>query len=334
MPRAGNPVNSTTDRFDPEAALSAGSYREDVLGRLVSGLISAVLLAVVAVLIMVSWVYLTTERRFVRAYDVPARQLNVSADPDRKEQGAHVARIWGCLDCHGEDLAGAVVADTPPMRLVAPNLTSGSGGITARYGAQDWVRAIRHGVGPDLLPVLYMPSHYYWVLSDDDLSALLGYVQSVPPVDAAQPASLIRGLGRFLFATGRLNLVPAELIDHEAPRPRAPPPGRTAEYGAYLASGCKGCHGPDLGGGIIVGAPADWPVAPNLTPDPETGLGPWSQEDFTRALREGTRPDGSAIDPVMPWRNTSVMTDVELSAIWAYLRTLPPVRSATPNGGP
>ncbi len=303
------------------------------MGRLVSGLISAVLLAVVAVLAMVSWVYLTTERRFSRAYDVPARQLNVTVDPDRRERGAHVARIWGCFDCHGEDLAGTVVADAPPMRLVAPNLTAGSGGIAARYGPQDWVRAIRHGVGPDLLPLVYMPSHDYWVLSDEDLSALLGYVQSVPPVDASQPSLLIRGLGRFLFATGRLDLVPAELIDHEAPRPRAPAPGPTVEYGAYLASGCKRCHGPDLGGGIIGGAPLDWPAAPNLTPDPETGLGPWSQDDFVRALREGTRPDGSAIDPVMPWRNTAEMTAVELAAVWAYLRSLPPVRSAAPEGG-
>jgi mono/diheme cytochrome c family protein len=304
------------------------------LGRLFSGLISFVLLAAVAVLIMVSWVYLTTERRFARPYDVPARQLNVTADPDARVRGAHVARIWGCFDCHGEDLAGGVVVDAPPMRLVAPNLTAGTGGIAARYGSQDWVRAIRHGVGQDLLPLLYMPSHEYWVLSDADLSALLGYVQSVPAVDAVQPLPLIRGLGRFLFATGRLDLVPAELIDHEAPRPRAPASGPTVEYGAYLASGCKGCHGPDLGGGLVGGAPLDWPPAANLTPDPETGLGPWSQDDFFRALREGTRPDGSAIDSVMPLRNTAEMTDLELSAIWAYLRSVPPVRTATPEGGP
>lgn len=304
------------------------------MGRILSGLISVVLLATVAVVIMVSWVYLTTERRFARAYDVPARQLNVTADPDAALRGAHVARIWGCFDCHGEDLGGGVVADVPPMRLVAPNLTAGNGGIAARYGPQDWVRAIRHGVGPDLLPLLYMPAHLYWVLSDEDLSALLGYVQAVPPVDAEHPPLLIRGLGRFLFATGRMDLVSAELIDHEAPRPRAPAPGPTVEYGAYLASGCKGCHGPDLGGALIGGAPPDWPPAPNLTPDPETGLGPWSQEDFFRALREGTRPDGSAIDPVMPWRNTAEMTDLELSAIWAYLRSVPAVRTATRYGPP
>ncbi len=236
------------------------------MGRLVSGLISVALMAIVAVLIMVAWVYLTTERRFARAYDVPARQLNVAADPDQRERGAHVARIWGCLDCHGEDLSGGVVVDAPPMRMVAPNLTAGSGGVASRYGPQDWVRAIRHGVGPDLIPLLYMPSHEYWVLSDADLSALLGYIQSTPSVDATHPPTLIRGLGRFLFATGRLDLVPAELVDHEAPRPAAPSPGPTVEYGAYLASGCTGCHGRGLSGGIIGGAPPDG-LAAGTQPD-------------------------------------------------------------------
>ncbi len=75
----------------------------------------------------------------------------------------------------------------------------------------------------------------------------------------------------------------------------------------------------------------DWPPAPNLTPDPETGLGPWSQDEFFRALREGKRPDGSSIDPVMPWRNTAEMTDLELGAIWAYLRSLPPVQATVPG---
>jgi mono/diheme cytochrome c family protein len=168
-----------------------------------------------------------------------------------------------------------------------------------------------------------MPSHHYWVLSDDDVSAMIAYLESVPAVDATPAPTSVRGLGRFLFVTGRLPLVPAELIDHEAPRPVAPAPAVTAEYGEYLATGCRGCHGELLGGGPIVGAPADRPMAANLTPDERSGLGSWERDDFFRALREGRRPDGSTIDPIMPWQNTSAMTDLEIDALWTYLQAVP-----------
>ena len=70
-------------------------------------------------------------------------------------------------------------------------------------------------------------------------------------------------------------------------------------------------------------APGTPPVA-NLTP---TGVGAWSEADFLRAMREGKRPDGSATDEFMPWRTFAQMTDIELQAIWQYLKTLPPTPS-------
>jgi hypothetical protein len=90
-------------------------------------------------------------------------------------------------------------------------------------------------------------------------------------------------------------LVPAEMIDHEGPRPTAPPPGVTVEYGAYLAVGCTGCHGEGFSGGPIPGISPDWPEAANITQDPETGIGGWTREDFYRAMREGRRPDGTEL---------------------------------------
>ena len=302
--------------------------------RLVSWGITLALLLVVGGLSLVSWVYLASERRFGRSYDVPNRQLEVTADRSQRQRGAHLARIWGCRDCHGEDLAGGIVADTPPMVLVAPNLTSGRGGVGATYGSRDWVRAVRHGVAPDGRPLLFMPSHDYWVLSDVDLAALMAYLEGVEPVDRVQPISVIRGLGRFLFVTGRLPLIPAELIDHEAPRPTAPSPGRSEAYGAYLATGCGGCHGAGLEGGVVPGAPSDWPPASDLTPDTLSGIGKWTQDDFFQALRQGKRPDGTDIDPVMPWRDTSAMTDQELAAIWLYLQSLAPSTNTEDPAGP
>ena len=127
-----------------------------------------------------------------------------------------------------------------------------------------------------------------------------------------------------LFMTGKMALLPAELIDHEAPRPATPAPGPTVEYGAYLASGCVGCHGMTLSGGKIPGGPPGTPIPANITPDEETGIGSWTQEDFVRVLREGIRPDGRQVSEFMPVAATKEFTDMELAAIWEYLRTVEP----------
>lgn len=297
--------------------------------RLMGWAVTGGLLLAVALLVVVSWVFLSSEQRMTRPYDVPARQLEVPIPADQVERGAHIARTWGCLDCHGDDLSGSVVIDAPPILVSAPNLTTGQGGVVENYSNRDWVRSIRHGVGADGYPLIFMPSHEYWVMSDADLGALLAYLTAAAPVDASRPPSVVRGLGRFLFVTGRLPLVPAEQIDHEAPRPTAPVPGATVGYGAYLSTGCTGCHGADLAGGPIPGAPPDWPAASNLTQNPIDGLGAWSRDDFVRALREGKRPNGEDLDPVMPWRNTAAMTDLEIEAIWRYFQTITPVADVT-----
>ena len=98
-------------------------------------------------------------------------------------------------------------------------------------------------------------------------------------------------------------------------------PEPTPKFGEYVAAGCKGCHGPGMSGGKVPGAPPDWKAAANLTP---TGIGHYSEDDFIRILRTGTRPDGSKVDSLMPYRLTKEMTDIELKAVFAYLKTLPP----------
>jgi mono/diheme cytochrome c family protein len=115
--------------------------------------------------------------------------------------------------------------------------------------------------------------------------------------------------------------------------------------GAYLAAimDCGGCHTggalagqPDpklhlAGSGIgfvIPGAGVFYP--PNLTPDHDTGLGAWSEADIIRALRQGERPDGRVLAPVMPWPNYAALTDEDARALARYLRSLPPVRNAAP----
>ena len=286
-------------------------------GRIVGGLLGIVVLAL-AVL------YGVTEYRMRKTYHVSPAPLAFHPTPDAVQKGARLAVVRGCTDCHGENLGGKQFIDEMPLgRLYASNLTSGRGGVGATYTDQDWVRSIRHGVGPDGKPLLFMPAHEFNPIGDEDLGVLLAYVKSLPPVENVPVDNAVGPLGRALFLAGELPLVPAEMIDHDAPRKAAPAPGATAEYGAYLATGCTGCHGEGFSGGKIPGTPPDWPAAANLTSDPETGIGKWTEQDFFRALREGKRPDGTDLKPQMPWKLTAQMTDEEIRATWLYLRTVP-----------
>lgn len=285
--------------------------------RLAGGLLGVVVLALAAV-------YGVSEYRMSRTYDVSPAPLAYRPAPGDLAEGERLLVTRGCVDCHGKDLGGNVVADDPVViRLVGTNLTRGKGGVGADRTEQDWVRAIRHGVHPDGRPLRFMPSHEFYPIGDEDLGKMIAYVESVPPVDRELPEMSVGPVGRALYLAGQMHLLPAEMIDHTADRDAPPAPGATAEYGAYLATGCVGCHGDELSGGKIPGAPPEFPAGANITQDPETGIGEWTEADFFRAMRTGKRPDGSGIDPFMPWQNFGRMTDEELKAIWLYLETVP-----------
>ena len=97
-----------------------------------------------------------------------------------------------------------------------------------------------------------------------------------------------------------------------------------AEFGAYLATSCMGCHGSDFAGGPIPGAPPDAPLASNLTP--AGNLSGWDEAGFIAVMRTGITPEGKELDPaIMPWPIGASMTDVELQAMWSFLQNLPPV---------
>jgi mono/diheme cytochrome c family protein len=268
--------------------------------------------------------YGVSQYRLTKRYDVQPAAVALASDPATIERGRHVAAVRGCADCHAASFGGQMFIDEPIVaRLYASNLTAGRGGVGGSYSERDWVRAIRDGIGPDGKPLLFMPAHEFNVMSDEDVTALVAYIRSRPPVDNEPVANRVGPIARLLFLKGDLPLVPAELIDHDAPRPAPPVPGPTAEYGKYLASGCVGCHGDGLSGGPIPGAPPGMAVPVNITPH-ATGIGSWTESDFFTAMRTGTRPDGTAIEPDMPWRALAELSDDELRAVWLYLRSVPP----------
>jgi mono/diheme cytochrome c family protein len=289
-------------------------------------------LAVAGILIIASGaVFGITELRMDRKYDdVPVRPLALPADSAAIAYGARLATLRGCVGCHGPDLSGSpVIEDGMIARLYASNLTRGEGGVAAHYDAALFARAIRNGVGWDGRALLFMPAPEFHGMSDEDVGALIAYIEGIPPVDHVQPPSSVGPLGRALFLAGKVDLVPAEHVDHDDVPVASVERGVTVEYGRYLAAACAGCHGAGYSGGKIPGTPPDFIPAANLTPDRESGLGSWTEADLFRALREGRRPDGTELDGrFMPWRETARFTDDEIRAIWLFLQSLP----ARPEG--
>lgn len=147
-----------------------------------------------------------------------------------------------------------------------------------------------------------------------------------------------------LAALAALAAAASALAAAASPRSRA----ERIERGRYLTTlmSCVDCHTP----GTFYGAPdydrhlsgselawvGPWGVTfpRNLTPDVETGIGSWSEDDIVKAIRAGQRPDGSAIKPPMPWFNYVSMSDEDAYAIAAYLKSLPPVKHRVPDALP
>jgi mono/diheme cytochrome c family protein len=241
------------------------------------------------------------------------------------QRGEHLVKSRvGCTECHGKDFGGSVVVDMVLVgRWVAPNLTSGDGSVTRGFTATEWDHAVRHAVlhtGTSSS----MPSQEFVNLTDHELSDVVSYIQAQPPVNRNPGTIWLGPVFAFLVARNPESGLPAFKIDHNKAHVVDPPTASaSAEFGLHIVQVCRGCHGPTLSGGKVDGDP-NMPIVANLTPH-ETGLKEWTEADFIRALREGRRKDGSAINPAMPWKAYGQMSDTELKAVWAYLLTVPPV---------
>jgi mono/diheme cytochrome c family protein len=261
-----------------------------------------------------------------RVYDIPIPTVTRSTDPLVIARGEHLARsLGGCIACHGEDLAGGKVEELGPLgRIVHVNLTPGKNGVLAAYSDGELARLLRHGVKRDGRSVNMMPAFEFFWWPDSDRDALISYLRTLPAIDAPPPVVEFATMAKVLDRQGAIPIDVARRVDHEA-APSRIAPAPTAEYGAELAHICKGCHGDKhMAGGPIPGAPPDFPPPPNLTPH-ETGLKAWSYEDFEKMMETGARRDGAPLSAFMPVVSLRNMNEVERRAIWAYLRSLPPV---------
>jgi len=260
-----------------------------------------------------------------KRYDFPYPEVMRSNDPAVLARGKHLAESIGvCTTCHGADMAGGHEDALGPLgRVVMPNVTTGRGARGEVYTDLEMSRLLRHGVKRDGTTVRMMPVHEMAWWPEEDVSAVISYLRSLPAVDGDPGLVEVSAFGKVLDTLDMaIPFDVARRVEH-GPIPKAPPAGPTVAYGEKLAINCSGCHGSHFSGGPIPGAPPDMPVPPNLTADP-SGLGRYDLAAFQRAMREGLSKSGAKLRPPMPVDVLRNMNDTEITALWLFLRSLPP----------
>ncbi len=258
--------------------------------------------------------------------DRPLYAITADLTPEGIARGKYLMEeAMDCTNaCHtpegGSPLSGVVEEiHQGPIQITfsAPNLTpdipTGLGGWTDAEIA----RAIREGVDKDGTALVVMPSYNYGSLSDADVSAIIGYLRSLEPVNNPIPPFKANTFAKMMMLLGAFGPDPVQPAITAA---QVTPEIGTINYGAYLVKlgACSDCHGANLAGGKLPFSEPDAPPAANLTPGGE--LIGWTVEDFIRAVREGVKPNGKTLADTMPRYGTS---PEDLATIFSYLQTLP-----------
>jgi mono/diheme cytochrome c family protein len=309
--------------------LWAGSKRLErkgsIMKRLMRWLGITVGILAVLVLLLAVGIYFRSEMIINQTYAASPDTVAITTEAAVIARGEHLANyVSVCVDCHGAKLEGGIVVDDPALgRIVAPNLTTGQGGVGGQRSDADLVNILRYGIKADGHSALVMPSDDYQYLSNGDLAAIIAYVRSVPSQDNLLPANALRPLGRILLTLGQLPIIIADRVNAKLEHPVTVEETVSLAYGQYLGSisGCIGCHGTGLSGGPIPAAPPDWPQAANLTPSGDVGQ--WTEADFINTMRTGVNPAGKTLDQRMPWFRYRSMTDDELKALWLFIQSAP-----------
>lgn len=265
--------------------------------------------------------------------------LPAFADADLLERGIYLEHaIVACGNCHtphgpdgplpGQEFAGGMEIPEPGLfEAHVPNITPDPTTGIGDWSDDEIVAAIREGRRPDgsiIGPP--MPIELYREMSDRDVRAIVAYLRTVPPVENEVQASVFH-----------VPLPP----NYGPPVTSVPEPDRSdpVAYGAYIAgplAHCTECHTPLIegrrafdtltgaGGPPLLG-PWGTSVPANLTSHPEDGLGSWTDAEIVTAITEGIGRDGRELMPPMPFSAYRNMTEDDLAALVAYLRSLPPL---------
>ena len=282
----------------------------------------------------------------------PAPRLNVKLSAENIARGKYlVSSVVLCMDCHSardwSKLTAPVYSDSIgaggmkfghefglPGNFYAPNLTPYN---LSKYTDGELFRIITTGEtreGKPLFPI--MPYLTYGTLDKEDIYAIIAYLRTLPPIEKDAPKSEPD--------------FPLNIIEHTIPQKAAftkrPAATDSIAYGKYMVAmgSCADCHttqddkgNPLPGYGFAGGTPFKMPTGgtvrtANITPDNETGIGKWTKAQFFAAIHKykGVSPlpavSHNDFNSIMPYATFSRMTDQDLSAIYAYLRTVKPVK--------
>jgi mono/diheme cytochrome c family protein len=276
----------------------------------------------------------------------PPLDVKVAMTPERIARGKYIFTLSDCDGCHSlRDFTrfdGPVVEGHRAEGLEFPKEMGLPGRIASRNitpdvetGIGGWtdgekIRAIREGISRDgsmLFPM--MPYADFRKMSDEDVMSLVAYLNTLPPVKHRVERSQIA--------------FPVSVLVKSAPQPAGHvPPVDAADrgkYGEYLVNlaGCGGCHtqsekgepkpGMQFAGGERFQFPGVVVVSANITPDPQTGIGRWSEQDFVdkfHQYREYVEKGSPVSSPenftIMPWLNLCQLETADLRAIYGFLR--------------
>jgi mono/diheme cytochrome c family protein len=282
----------------------------------------------------------------------PPAAIQVPRTPERIARGQYLSRhVVGCSDCHGErdwtkysapqirerEGHGGMSFPIGVGKLYAPNITP------ARLGSWtdgEVLRAMTSGVSKDGSPLFpFMPYDVYRQMSREDAEAIIAFIRTLPSVARDVPRSQLK----FPF-----NLLVRTMPSPAPPLPeKAPDPSDRLAYGRYLTTLaiCVTCHtkmergqpvpGMAFAGGLkFTTRSGGVQYSANITPDPETGIGRWSMEQFVERFKSVAEADEASLalngrkNTEMPWRDYGGMTKADLEAIFTYLQSVPAVRHA------
>ncbi len=142
-----------------------------------------------------------------------------------------------------------------------------------------------------------------------------------------------------ILRVGVMVAVLAASLAHARAEEAAPADADLIARGAYIATAgdCMPCHTgapkQEFAGGLGLATPFGTIYSPNITPEPETGIGKWTFDDFKNAVHDGIRADGAYLYPAMPYDAFTKIEDGDLKALWAYLRSLKPIKKAQKVNG-
>jgi len=302
-----------------------------------------------AVVLLVGVVALYIRLTGLPRYAKPTLQLAVEATPERVARGARLAQML-CVTCHLDAttrvLSGRRMPDVPPEFgvIYSANITKHPTQGIASWTDGEIGYLLRTGIRRDgryTPPYMVKLQH----ASDEDVLSIIAFLRSGDPLVA--PNAAPTHVPEVSFLTKVLSRVAFKPFPYPTAPIGAPDAKDPVALGRYLADGlldCYSCHSADFktndyfepskspgyygGGNMLLDASGQQVFSMNITPDVETGIGSWTEAQFIRALKGSFRPNGTPI--LYPMEGYVDMTDEEAGAIFAYLRTVPPIRKTRP----